>query len=308
MDRLAAMGAFVKVVDLGGFAAAARATGLSTAMVSKHVAALERELGVSLLTRTTRRVAPTEAGRRYHVLCTDIVQAVQEADREVSVQAQQPVGCLRVTAPVEFGNLHIAPLLPRMLKDHPGLSVNLDLGNRVVDLVEEGLDAAVRIAAGFDTALRGRHLTSSNLMLVASPAYLDRHGSPRGPDDLHGHATLSFALGPGAAWPFEQGGRRAIVQVRPRFMSTSSEAVRLAACAGEGIGFLPTFLVAPQLASGELVPVLDDWSHGALKVYALYPARRSDPARLRAFIDVLVQRFGDDPQQDGFLPASLRRP
>lgn len=303
MDRLTAMRAFVKVVDSGGFAAAARATGLSTAMVSKHVAALEKQLGVPLLTRTTRRVAATDAGRRYHALCTDILQAVDEADGEVSLQARQPVGCLRVTAPVEFGNLHVAPLVASLMTRHPDLSVNLDLTNRIVDLAEEGLDVALRIAAGFDTQLRGRHLTSSQLMLVASPSYLRRHGTPKTPEQLHGHATLCFAMGPGPAWPMERAGQKQVLQVRPRFTSSSSEALRQAALAGQGIAFLPTFLAGPHLASGELERVLGDWSHGMLKVYALYPARRSQPARLRAFIDLLVERFGDDPSQDGFVGA-----
>lgn len=302
MDRLTGMRVFVKVVDLGGFAAAARAVGLSTAMVSKHVAALEQRLGVPLLTRSTRRVAPTEQGRRYHALCTDILQAVDEADREVSLQARQPVGCLRLTAPVEFGNLHVAPLLAGLMRRHPGLSVNLDLSNRVVDLVEEGLDVAVRIASGLDTSLRGRHVTSSRLLLAAAPRYLRRHGRPRDPAQLAGHALLSFALGPGTSWTFERDGVRQVLQVRPRFLSSSSEALRVAACAGQGIALLPTFLAAPQLASGELQPVLPDWQYGTLRIYALYPARRTQPARLRVFIDALVERFGDDPDSDGFLP------
>lgn len=302
MDHLSGMRMFVKVVDLGGFSAAARAAGVSTAMVSKHVAALEQRLGVPLLTRSTRRVAPTEQGRRYHALCTDILQAVDEADREVSLQALQPVGCLRLTAPVEFGSLHVAPLLAGLMQRHPGLSVNLDLSNRVVDLAEEGLDAAVRIASGLDTALRGRHVTSSRLVLVAAPRYLRRHGRPRRPAQLAEHALLSFALGPGTSWACERDGAREVLQVRPRFLSSSSEALRVAACAGQGIALLPTFLAAPQLASGELQAVLPEWQWGTLRIYALYPARRTHPARLRAFIDALVERFGEDPDADGFLP------
>ena len=303
MDQITGMRAFVRVVDIAGFAAAGRALGLSTAMVSKHVAALESRLGVALLTRTTRRVAPTDAGRRYHAQCTEILGALDEAEREVSQQARVAVGCLRLTAPVEFGNLHVAPLLPALMKQHAGLSVTLDLSNRIVDLAEEGLDAAVRVGLHLDDRLRGRHVASSRLLLVAAPAYLRRHGTPREPGALAAHTTLSFALGPAAHWPFERDGQRLDVQVKPRMLSTSSEAVRLACVQGQGVALLPSFLVGGDLAAGRLREVLPQWAHGTLKVYVLYPNRRTQPARLQAFIDALVQRFGPDPQVDGFLAA-----
>jgi DNA-binding transcriptional LysR family regulator len=300
MDRLTSMRAFVRVADLGGFAAAGRDMGLSTAMVSKHVAALERRLGVPLLSRTTRRVSPTEAGRRFHAHCAEILAAVEEAEREVGAQGREPVGCLRVTAPVEFGNLHVAPLVPRLLARHPGLSVSLDFGNRVVDLVEEGVDAAIRIAPALDTSLRGRRITTSRLVLVGAPDYLERHGTPSSPDALHAHATLSFALSLGTGWPFERGDERRVIQVEPRLLSNSAEALRTAACAGEGIALLPTFLVAEDLLAGRLRPVLAEWSHGALGVWVVHPNRRTQPARLQAFIDALLERFGDDPRREGF--------
>ncbi len=302
MDQITSMRAFVKVVDLSGFAAAARVMGLSTAMVSKHVAALEARLGVPLLTRTTRRVAPTEAGRRYHAHCTEILLSLDEAEREVGHQAQMAVGCLRVTAPVEFGNLHVAPLLPGLMKQHPGLSVTLDLSNRIVDLAEEGLDAAIRIGLHLDERLRGRHIASSRLRLVAAPSYLRRHGTPKVPAALAGHTTLSFALGPATHWPFERDGERLEVQVAPRMLSTSSEALRIASVQGQGIALLPTFLVGPDLAAGRLRAVLPQWDQGTLKIYVLYPNRRTQPARLQAFIDALSTRFGAHPLADGFAP------
>lgn len=302
MDQLTSMRVFVKVVEQAGFAAAARAVGLSTAMVSKHVAALEERLGVPLLARTTRRVVPTEAGLRFHAQCLEILQAVEDAEREVGAQAQEPVGCLRVTAPVEFGNLHIAGLIPGLMRRHPGLSVSLDLSNRVVDLVEEGLDVAVRVAPAPHANLKGRHITSSRLRVLASPAYLARHGAPASPDELAHHTTLSFALGPGRSWPMERDGQGHHVMVRPRLLSTSAEALRCAACEGEGLALLPTFMVSRELASGSLLPVLPDWQHGTLKIYALYPNRRTHPARLRVFIDALVERFGPHAERDGFAP------
>lgn len=301
MDQLTSMRVFVRVVDLAGFAAAARALDLSTAMVSKHVAALERRLGLMLLARTTRRVVPTEAGRRFHVHCGEILRAVDEAEQELLAQALEPSGCLRITAPVEFGQRQLAPLLPLLLQRHPKLAIHLDLTNRVVDLVEEGLDVAIRIAPQLDSALRGRQLTASRLLLVAAPAYLQRHGAPAAPEALARHATLSFALGPGRHWSFTRGTQRSAVDVEPRMTATSSEVLRAAACAGAGIALLPTFLVDDALAQGTLRRVLPDWAIGTLKVFAIHPHRRTHPARLRVFLDALAERFGPDPERDGFI-------
>lgn len=304
MDQITSMTVFSKVVELAGFAAAGRSVGISTAMVSKHVAALEKRLGVPLLTRTTRRVSPTEEGSRYHARCLEILQLLTDAESEISMQSREPGGCLRVTAPVEFGNLHIAPLIPVLLRKHPGLSVSMNFSNRVVDLAEEGLDVAVRIAADMDTSLRGRHIASSDLLLVASPQYLERYGSPRKPKDLVRHSLLSFSIGPGSNWPFIRGAERFTLPVQPRLLSTSSEALRTAACAGEGIALLPTFLVGEALARKRLVCVMPAWRHTALKIYVLYPNRRIQPARLRVFIDALVGRFGETPDRDCFAPRA----
>lgn len=304
MDQLTSMRVFVRVVDLAGFAAAARMLDLSPAMVSKHVAALERRLGVPLLARTTRRVVPTEAGQRFHAHCVEILRAVDEAEQEVGTQAQEPVGCLRITAPVEFGQRHLAPLLPPLLRRHAQLSIYLDLSNRVVDLVEEGLDVAIRIAPALDTALRGRQITTSRLLLVAAPAYLRRQGTPKTPEALTQHTTLSFALGPGRHWVLARDGERRAVDVAPRLLATSSDAVREAALAGSGIAMLPTFLVDDALARGALRVVLPQWDIATLRIYALHPNRRTNPARLRVFLDALVERFGADPDTDGFVPMS----
>ena len=300
MDRLTSMRVFARVVELSGFAAAARDVGLSTAMVSKHVAALERRLGVPLLARTTRRVAPTEAGQRFHAHCIEILRAVDEAELEAGAQALEPVGCLRITAPVELGQRHLAPLLAPLLRRHPQLSVWLDLSNRVVDLIEEGLDVAIRVAPELDTALHGRQVTSSRLLTVAAPSYLRRHGVPRTPDALSSHPTLAFAIGAGQHWVFARGDEQQTVKLVPRLLSTSSDALRQAACDGAGVAMLPTFLVDDEIASGRLRPVLRDWSLGTLKIYALYPARRTHPARLRVFLDALLGRFGGDPEVEGF--------
>lgn len=175
--------------------------------------------------------------------------------------------------------------------------MSLDLSNRVVDLVEEGLDVAVRVAPAPHANLRGRHITSSRLRDLASPAYLARHGAPASLDDLAHHATLSFALGPGRSWPMGRGGQVHHVMVQPRLLSTSAEVLRCAACEGEGLALLPTFMVSRELASGSL-------QHGTLKIYALYPNRRTHTARRRVFIDALVERFGPHADRDGFAPGT----
>jgi len=300
MDTLASMRAFVRVVDLSGFAAAARSLGISTAMVSKHVAHLERRLRISLLTRTTRRVAPTEAGARYHAHCIEVLRAVDEADRVAGRHAEAPSGTLRVTAPTELGDVHIAPMVAPLLAAWPELSIELRFSNRVVDLVEEGVDVAVRVAPRLDTALAGRRLATSRLLPVASPAYLRRQGMPRRPADLQQHVALRFAFGAFRGWPFTRDGATELIDPVVRLQSSSAEALRRAARDGAGIALLPTFIAGDDLDAGTLVPLLTDWHVGELGVHAVFAQRRYHPARLRVFIDALVAHFGADPQADPF--------
>jgi DNA-binding transcriptional LysR family regulator len=231
---------------------------------------------------------------------------VEEAQREAGQEGQEAVGCLRVTAPVELGNLHIAPLVPSLLLRHPHMTVALDFSNRVVDLVEEGFDVAIRVAPSLDTALRGRQLATSRLVLVASPGYLSMHTAPRTPDDLLSHHTLSFALSMGREWSFLTPGQERVITVKPKLMSSSSDAVRTAALGHAGIAMLPTFLVGDDLASGRLHQVLPDASLAALKIFVVHPHRRTQPARLRAFIEALTDRFGHDPVDDVFMKSFQR--
>lgn len=303
MDTLTSMRAFVRVVDLSGFAAAARSLGMSPAMVTKHVAHLERRLRVSLLTRTTRRVSPTEAGARYHARCVEVLRAVDEADGVAGRQAEAPSGTLRVTAPSELGDRHVAPLVAPLLASWPELSIDLRFTNRVIDLVEEGIDVAIRVAPRLDTALAGRQLATSRMLPVASPDYLRRHGTPKRPQDLRRHVALRFALGSYRSWPFVRGGVTVAVEPEVRLESISSEALRRAACDGAGIALLPTFVAGDDLAAGTLVPLLTDWHAGVLGVHAVYPQRRYHPARLRVFIDALLARLGSDPLADPFWNA-----
>ncbi len=300
MDRLTSMQAFTQVAELSSFAAAARKLDMSPAMVTKHIAHLERLLNVTLLTRSTRKVSLTEAGAKYLHHCIEVLRLVSVAGDQIAHQADTPSGTLRVTAPVELGNRHIAPLIPQLITAHPQLCIRLDFSNRVVDLIEEGMDVAVRVAAKLDTALSGRQLASSRLIPVAAPSYLARRGTPKKPEDLKSHDTLVFGVGDWADWKYASRRQTGAITVAPRLHSTSSEALRVAALEGAGVSLLPTFLVGDDLRAGRLQPLLTRWSFGSLGLHALYPQRRYHPARLRVFIDVLVAHFGDDPRYDPF--------
>ncbi len=304
MDTLHSMRTFARIVELGGFSAAARSLRMSPAMATKHVASLERRLGVSLLTRTTRKVAATEAGVRYYERCVEVLRAADDADALVSHEAVAPSGVLRITAPVELGNAHIAPMVAALVTANPELAVHLELTNRVIDLAEEGLDAAIRVAPALDTAASGRQLATSRLLVVASPAYLAAHGRPRAPADLARHAVLCFSVGRRDRWRFARGGSTTEIQVAPRVTSSSSEALRQAACDGAGIVQLPTFVAGRDLADGRLVPLFTAFDTGHLKIHVVYPQRRFHPARLRVLVDALLARFGVDPERDPFWPAA----
>lgn len=304
MDRLTSMQAFTQVAELSSFAAAARKLGMSPAMVTKHIAHLERLLNVTLLTRSTRKVSLTEAGAKYLNHCIEVLRLVAAASDQIAHQTDTPSGTLRVTAPVELGNRHIAPLIPQLITAHPQLCIQLDFSNRVVDLIEEGMDVAVRVAAKLDTALSGRQLASSRLVPVAAPSYLAQRGTPKKPEDLISHDALVFGVGDWAAWKYTNSRQAGTIAVAPRMHSTSSEALRVAALEGAGISLLPTFLVGDDLCAGRLQPLLTRWNFGALGIHALYPQRRYHPARLRAFIDLLVAHFGGDPRCDPFWTAT----
>lgn len=304
MDTLESMRIFVRVVELGSFAAAARALDLSPAMVTKHVAHLEARLSTRLLQRSTRRLSLTEAGRTYHARCTELLQGIAEAEGMASATADAATGCLRITAPVEFGNLHLAPLLPEYLRRHQNASVRLDLANRVVDLIEEETDLAVRIAQTMDSRLVARRLASSALRVVAAPDYLARHGRPATPADVARYDCLAFAYPqPWDLWPFARGKEKHQIRVLPRLLSTSSETLRQATVAGAGLALLPTFLVGTDLREGRLADIFPDWEIANLGINVVYPSRRQLAAKVRAMIDLLVERFGSDPAGDPWRPT-----
>ncbi|PKR87785.1 LysR family transcriptional regulator [Pleomorphomonas diazotrophica] len=304
MDRVMSMRVFARVVELGGLAAAARALGLSPAMVAKHVNSLEERTGARLLDRTTRLVRPTVSGHAYYERILAILDALDDADAEAGADTAVPRGRLRLTAPAELGQEHVAPIIIDFMELYPNVSIASDFTNRQVDLVQEGFDLAVRVASSLDTGLIGRKLATSRFFVVASPGLVAKTGLPETPEALARLPTLTFAVpAPRLLWTWD-GPDKGQVRIAPRLVSSSSEALRMAARRGVGFTWLPSFVCGRDLAAGDLVPVMTDRNWGSLSVYALYPHRRFVPNRLRLFLDLIAERFGGDPDGDPWLPNS----
>lgn len=292
MDRLASMAVFAKVAELGSFSAAAGALGLSKSAVSKHVTALEERLGVRLVNRTTRRLALTEVGLSYRETCARIVQEVEEAELEAGRHGSEPRGRLRVTAPMTFGILHLAPLLPEFLARHPRLEIDLALDDRVVDLLEEGIDVALRIGTLRDSSLIARRLATARSLCAASPAYLAQAGTPGHPADLAAHNALRYTYRRGPeAWELERDGERHVVRLRGNLAANNGDALRAAALAGLGVVVLPDFIIADDVAAGRLVPLLTDWRTPEFPIQAVWPPQRHPAPKLRAFVDFLADQL-----------------
>ncbi len=289
-----AMQVFRRVVELGGFSAAARAERLSNAAVSKQIAALEDRLRTRLLNRTTRRVSPTAAGAAYYERCVRILDDVADAERALSQAAAAPHGTLRVNAPMSFGLLHLAPLLPELLARFPALQVDLALTDRFVDLVEEGVDVVVRIATELpDSAtLVAQKLAAARHVVCAAPSYLRRRGTPKAPADLARHDCVVYSLGqhPGD-WTFDGPGGPERVRVAGRLVVNNSLAIRDALLAGVGLSLIPSFYVDAELRAGRLRAVLTKHEARPLFVYAVYQRGRHLSPKVRSFVEHLRERF-----------------
>jgi DNA-binding transcriptional LysR family regulator len=302
MDQFAALTAFVHTVESGGFTQAARRLGQSKSLISRQVAQLEAQLGARLLQRTTRKLAPTEAGQAYFLRAQRILADLAEASAEIGHLQIAPRGKLRISAPMSFGVLHLTPALPRFLEACPELEVDLALTDRFVDLVEEGFDVAVRIGRLADSSLIARRITPIRRVLCASPAYLARCGTPARPADLSRHACLSHLdMGP-AEWRFLTGGVLETIKVASRFRAGNGEALRCMALAGLGLVYLPTFFVGADLQTGTLISVLEDFVPQDSALYGAYPNSRHLSAKVRAFMDFLQDAFGPVPPWDQAAP------
>ena len=298
LDRVTGMQVFARVAALGSFSAAGRALGLSQTGVTKHVAALEARLGTRLLHRTTRRLTLTETGRSYLEACERILAEIAEAEALVGAEGVEAHGTLRLNVPLSFGVREIAPALAAFSAAHPALTIELGLNDRRVDLIEEGWDLAVRIGSLADSGLIARRLASSRLVVCAAPAYLDRHGTPRRPEELKGHNCLGYTLSDASGWRF---GDQAY-PVSGTLRAPNGAALVAAAVAGLGLVYQPTFLVAEARRAGTLVALDLGAPCPTLPIHALMPPGRR-PAKTRAFVDYLAERFAGEPAWERDLPA-----
>jgi DNA-binding transcriptional LysR family regulator len=292
MDRFREMHAFVAVVDTGSFVAAGDLLHISKAAVSRIVMQLESRLGARLLQRTTRRLSLTEAGQAYYGRAKQILADLDEADGMVGDVTLQATGRLRVNAPLSFGVTRLAALWPEFMARHPGLELEVDLSDRMVDLVEEGYDMAIRIARPRDSSLIYRPLAKTRLLLCAAPEYLARRGTPEGVADLARHDIIAYTYAPaGDTWHFATPAGERSVTVHPRLRANNGETCRAAALAGLGITQQPDFLVDEELASGRLVEVLAEWCSQELGIYAVYPSRKHLSLKVRTLADFLAERL-----------------
>ncbi len=310
MDRLDAMLALVTTVDAGSLAAAARRLGRSPAAVTRAVALLEQRTGARLLHRTTRTVKPTEAGERYLSVCRRVLADLAEAELAASGEHTAPRGLLTVTAPVSFGRLHVRPVVDAFLATHREVQARLVLLDRVVHLVDEGVDVAVRIGALPDSSLVATRVGDVRRVTCASPSYLARHRAPTEPADLATHDCVSFSqTTPGEAWTFgaRDGGRAKQVRIRPRLSVNTAEAAVASAVEGHGVTCVLSYQVERELREGTLVRLLAPYEPTALPVHVVHGSATFVPARVRAFMDVLVPTLRETLTRIATLPARRRR-
>jgi len=302
MDPLDGITTFARVVDSGSFSAAARRLKISKSAVSTNVQRLEERLGIRLLNRTTRRLSLTEAGAAYYRHCARIVAEAEAAEQAATALQREPRGTLRISAPLSFGWMHVAPAIPSFLKRYPELAVDITLSAAHVKLVDEGLDLAIRIGVLEDSPLVVRKLAPSRLVLCAAPAYLKERGTPREPRDLGGHNCLCTGLLPwGDEWRLLGKRGETRVAVGGSVRSNSAELLRAAAIDGIGIAVLPTWAAGEPLRSGMLQRVLEAWELPASTIYAVYPGNRLMSMKVRAFVDHLARCFGRTPYWDAEL-------
>ncbi|RYZ43515.1 MAG: LysR family transcriptional regulator [Myxococcaceae bacterium] len=297
MDRLRAFEVFVTVVAKGSFTRAAHALDTSPANVTRYVNELESHLGTRLLNRSSRKLSLTQGGEALYERGRSILDDVAEAEALASSASLQPRGRLRINAPVSFGILHLAPLWPRFMGRHPDVELDVALNDRVVDIIDEGYDLAIRVSRAGATTHVARKLATSRNLVCASPAYLRRHGRPKTPADLGDHACLGYSYSANAdEWHLvDDTGAAASVKVRCVMHTNNGDTLRAATLAGTGISWQPTFLVAEDLRLGRLVRVLPHHHLPDIDVLAVYPSRRHVSAKVRVMVDFLVEAFTGIP-------------
>lgn len=296
MDRFSEMQAFVAVVDAGSFVKAAEHLALSKPAITRYVGNLEARLGVRLLHRTTRRLSLTEEGAVFHARCQELLGGLSEAEAEISSRAGEASGLIKVNAPLSFGIVHLAPLWGTFQALHPKVRMEVSLNDRLVDLVEEGYDLAIRIAQLPDSSLISRKLSATRAVLCAAPEYLRQHGHPAHPAELAAHRILAYSqLGTGDEWTFTGPQGPVSVKTRPVFHANNGDTCRSAALQGHGMIMQPSFLIGEDLRSGALVEVLPEFRGPEFGIYALYPSRKFVAPKVRLLIDFLIEHFQQPP-------------
>ena len=293
MDRFDAIAAFVRVVEAGSFARAAERLGVSVSSVSRQVALLEAHLDARLLNRTTRRLSLTETGRQFHERSVQLLSDLEEAEQSAGAGTVTPRGTLRLTCGVTFGIRHLAPAIAAFIARYPETRCDVELSDRIVDIIDEGFDAAVRIGTIGAQNLVGRRVGATQLVCCAAPSYLARHGEPRTPEDLAAHACLTYEYAPQAGlWPFrDREGRERNVRIDGPAHANNGRFLQALALEAVGIAYEPDFIVGPDVRAGRLVPILRAFAPPPTAIHVVYPSRRHLSAKVRAFTDFLLQRF-----------------
>lgn len=292
MGQFRQISTFVEVVNRGSLSAAARAEGIAPAMIGRRLDALEARLGVKLLQRTTRKLVLTDEGAAFLEDCQRILAELEEAESAVAERSARASGHLLVSAPAGFGRQHVAPLLPSFLAEHRDVTVNLNLNDRLVDVVGEGIDVAIRIASLSDSSLVGMKLADNQRVLVATPAYLKRHGTPRTLADLARHNCLAISSeGSQRGWSFRDNGKVVTLKVAGNMTCNDGAVLHDWALAGKGIAWRSMWEVHAEIDDGRLMTVLDQYSAPGSDIYAVFAQRRHLPLRIRAFVDFLRHSY-----------------
>jgi DNA-binding transcriptional LysR family regulator len=295
MDRMTSMATFVKVAESGGFSAAARTLGMSPSMVTAHVQSLEERLGVRLLNRSTRRVSLTEVGQAYYERCLQVLADVEDADQIAQALQSTPRGTLRLNTSIAIPPL-LAPVIAEFVALYPDVSINLTMTDRMIDLVEEGFDLAVRNMSVPDSSLVVRRVATYRFVVAGAPSYLAARGTPKQPADLAHHNCLVYSHSAwGNEWRFAAPNGEQSVTVRGNLQANSDNALRLAAVHGQGLALAPSFLLIDEIKAGRLIPVLTEFLQTENAINAIYPHRHHLSAKVRSFIDLLARHFHTDP-------------
>jgi len=291
VDELKRIGVFTRVVEAKSFSEAARQLGVAKSAVSKQVSLLEKEVGVRLLNRSTRSISLTEAGDIFYRHCSDIVTRTHVALDELRQYQNQPTGTLRVSSPISFGTAHLVPVIKELRSLYPHLKIELLLEDRIVNMVEEGIDLAIRIGWLPDSNLIAKKLCESAMVVFASPEYLAKHPAPTHPKQLVDHQWISLSvLKAPLRWSFEKNGKNEVVQVNSPIKSNSIDAVTSLALAGQGISALTKYTVESHFQSGALTQLLPNYHLEPVGIYAVYPHREHVPPKVRAFMEFLSRR------------------